>query len=78
MSVSSVISNTWHCDRISCPTGDIVAEGNPFHRIEFSKPAIPQHEHLIIDLCSVCIMVVASQAPLVADWVDGLPPTEEG
>lgn len=78
MSVNSVIENTWHCDRITCPDPDVIAEVNPYHRVVFSKPAIPQHESLVIDLCPVCILVVVSQSVLVADWVAGLPPTEGG
>lgn len=72
MSNTEQITRTWHCDRIGCPTPDVVAEVNPFYHIQFVKASMPQHESLEIDLCPVCILLIP--APLVVSWLAGFPP----
>lgn len=63
-----VITNTWTCDGLDCPTPPSSASGNPFITVRVHKPGNDSISPVEIDLCPVCIETITS--PVVVEAVN--------
>lgn len=69
MLLTEIVTRTWRCDGLDCPTGDIVSTTNPFYSLSIINSVLPFFVTCDIDLCDVCIQTITASV-LVQDISD--------